>query len=64
MIICIGILLFADALKYRKIKVLDIIEKQDFWFRWMLYIFAILGILTFGIWGSNYDVAGFIYFQF
>ena len=27
-------------------------------------IFAILGILTFGIWGSNYDVAGFIYFQF
>lgn len=64
MLICICILIFADALKYRGIKIYETIEKQDFWFRWAVYITAIIGILVFGVWGSDYDISGFIYFQF
>ncbi len=64
MLICIGIFIIADILKYRGVKVSEEIEKQDFWFRWLVYIGAIMGILVFGVWGSDYDVAGFIYFQF
>lgn len=58
------ILFFADYLKYKGYIVRDIIMKQDLWFRWFIYIMAIMGILIYGIWGGNYDAASFIYFQF
>lgn len=58
------ILFFADYLKYRGYIVRDIIMKQDIWFRWIIYIIAIMGILIYGIWGGDYDAANFIYFQF
>ncbi len=64
LIFAIIILLVADYLKYRGIKVRTIILKQELWFRWSLYIFVIVSILIFGIWGSGYDASTFIYFQF
>ena len=40
------------------------IERQPLYFRWIVYIGAVLAILVFGIWGSDYSAANFIYFQF
>ena len=60
----IGILLFADLCRRRNIVVRDVILRQDGWFRWLFIALAVTAILTFGIWGPNYDAAGFIYFQF
>ena len=64
MLMCIVILLFADVCKYKKIVISDFINKQDYWFRWLVIILAVLTILTFGIWGSGYNESNFVYFQF
>lgn len=64
LIICIGILAFADFCKYRRIKIREVILRQDYWFRWLFIAVTVTMILTFGIWGSNYSEANFIYFQF
>lgn len=63
-IFCIGILLFADYFKFRGISLREVIVRQDYWFRWLVISLAICGILIFGIWGTEYDAAGFLYFQF
>ena len=64
MIIAIIVLLVADIFKSRRIKIRQVISMQDYWCRWLVMIFSICFILIFGIWGSGYDAAGFIYFQF
>ena len=64
MLLCMGILLFADCCKYKGIQIRNVIVKQDDWFRWIFIAFAVWGILTFGIWGTQYNEANFIYFQF
>lgn len=64
LLVCLLILLFADICKKNKIIVRDIIIRQNMWFRCIVVAVTIAFILTFGIWGSNYDAASFIYFQF
>ncbi len=64
MIIGICILIFADVCKKKGIKVRETVAKQDYWFRWIFIAVSVALILTFGIWGPNYDAANFIYFQF
>ena len=64
MLICILVLIFADCCKYKGIKIREVVAEQDLWFRWMVFVFAVCIIVTFGIWGSGYDAANFIYFQF
>lgn len=64
MIYAIGILLIADFWKTKGIVIREIISKQDIWFRWLSIVVAIMALLVFGIWGSTYDAANFIYFQF
>ena len=63
-IVSIAVLLFADIVKRRGIRIRQVIAAQDYPCRWAVMIFAICFILVFGIWGSGYDTAGFIYFQF
>ncbi len=58
------VLLGADFLAYRNIRVSDVIERQPVWFRWAVYLLMILSIAVFGVWGSGYSAASFIYFQF
>ncbi len=60
----IAVLAFADFCRYRGIVVRDVILRQDYWFRWLFLALSVTAILTFGIWGPNYDAANFIYFQF
>lgn len=60
----IVILGFADFCKHRGIVIREVIARQDYWFRWISIAVMITVILTFGIWGPNYNEANFIYFQF
>ena len=64
MLVSIAILMAADWFKWKGISLLNIIKKQEWWFRWLFYIVAVNAVLLFGIWGSNYSQSGFIYFQF
>ncbi|MCC8139774.1 MAG: MBOAT family protein, partial [Lachnospiraceae bacterium] len=63
-LICIGVLLFADCLKHQGIRVRRVILRQDVWCQCTVVIFAIIVILLFGLWGPAYSEANFIYFQF
>lgn len=64
MLFGIVVLIFADFCKMKGLKIREMIIKQDYWFRWLVIDFAIIILLVFGIWGSIYDAANFIYFQF
>lgn len=64
MLIAILILIIADIFKYKGIKISEVILKQEYWFRWLVFAVGANLILLFGIWGSGYDAASFIYFQF
>ncbi len=64
MILCIVVLFFADYQKKKGIIIRNVIKKQDGWCQILVISFAISVILIFGIWGSNYSDASFIYFQF
>lgn len=64
MIICIGILMFADFCKCKGIQIREIIIRQDDWFRWLMIAMSVFTVLLFGLWGPSFDSANFIYFQF
>lgn len=64
MIVSILILIVADALHYRGFSFRKWLPAQNLWFRWLVYIALIESLLVFGIWGSGYNAASFIYFQF
>lgn len=64
MLVCIGILLFADICKKRGIILRRIIARQDHWFQMLFCTAAVCGILLFGLWGPGYNAVNFIYFQF
>ena len=58
------ILLVAGLFAHRGVRISERIERQPVYFRWLVYIGAVLCILIFGIWGSVYNASNFIYFQF
>ena len=63
-IICITILLWADIMKHRNVRVRTAILRQDIWFQCVAVVFFIMAILIFGLWGPGYNASNFIYFQF
>lgn len=64
MILSIGVLMIADFFKYRGVQVRSVLCRQELWFRWMFLIAATVFIVVFGVWGSGFSEAAFIYFQF
>ena len=60
----IFVLMAADWLKYRGICVREVICRQELWFRWLFMIASVLFIVVYGVWGSGFSEASFIYFQF
>lgn len=64
MLLSIALLLIVDIFNHRGIKIRNIIIRQDWIARSFIIAIAICAILLFGIWGSSYDAANFIYFQF
>ena len=59
----IGVIV-VDMFQYKGVQLRKVILEQDWWFRYLVIIFSVLFILVFGIWGSGYDIAGFLYFEF
>lgn len=64
MLLALGVLLFADYMKYQGICIRRWIQERKFWFRCAFVSLSVWLILTVGIWGPGYDAANFIYFQF
>lgn len=61
----IAILFIIDAIKYYKNESLErFLSKQCLWFEWGAYLFLLLSILVFGVYGSNFQSVEFLYFQF
>lgn len=58
------LLILVDILKFRGVRISDVICRQGLWLRWTIYIAAIALILVCGIWGSGYSASNFIYYQF
>ncbi len=53
-----------DLLKEKKVPFTDWFEERSWIFRASTFVVGVLLILTFGVYGSGYDPASFIYFQF
>ena len=64
MLLGIILLLLADICKYYQIRLSSLILKQEYWMRWLVILISVCAILLFGIWGTGYNEANFIYFQF
>ena len=64
MLISIFILLAADFCKDRGSVLHKKIMEQEWWFRYLLMAGSVVLIVVLGIWGSAYNEASFIYFQF
>ncbi len=64
MLLGIFLLLLADIGKYFNLKLSSLILRQEYWMRWLIIAISICFILLFGIWGTGYNEANFIYFQF
>lgn len=64
LLICLLVLLLADICRLNKIKIREVIAKQDIWARWLIIVGAACAILLFGIYGPFFEKANFIYFQF
>lgn len=43
------------------IKVREFLSEQNIWFRWSVYIAAVVAVMVFGIYGPGYDASTFIY---
>lgn len=65
LLVAIIALLLAEWLKYKKNMELDEwLSEQCIWFRWGVMLILIMSVIIFGAYGSAYDAANFIYFQF
>lgn len=64
LLIAIAMLIVIDILIYNKVNMVERIEKRSLIIRWPIYIFLLIIILIFGIYGPGYSEAQFIYFQF
>ncbi len=58
------IMVLADVVKYLGGSIRMKLMKCFFVWRWLVVIIAILAILVFGVYGSGYREANFLYFQF
>ena len=58
------LLFLVDFFKYRGVKLRQVLMEQEWWLRWGILAGSILLIIVTGIWGTAYNEASFIYFQF
>ena len=40
------------------------LDKKSFWFRWIILLFFVFVVMTYGIYGPGYNAANFVYAQF
>ncbi len=56
-----GLLLAVDLIQERGIAIRPLVARQPLPLRWVFYLAAILSVLVFGVYGTGYDGATFIY---
>ncbi len=64
MVILIILMGIVDVINERGQTLRGVIARQQFPFRWIVYLTAIAAILVFGMYGPGFDMASFIYAQF
>lgn len=64
LVLAIAVLMIVDILQESGMKMRESISKQNFVFRWVLYLVMITVIVMFGIYGPAYDASAFIYGRF
>lgn len=60
----IAVLLVADFLKRRGVRVQDSLLRRSWLLQAAALIAGVLALAVFGVWGAGYNAASFIYFQF
>ncbi|AOZ96625.1 MBOAT family O-acyltransferase [Butyrivibrio hungatei] len=63
-ILSLVLLVIVDVLGKKGIVIREWIVAQSLWLRWLIYIVAIIFVVTCGVWGPGYDAATFIYSSF
>lgn len=63
-LVAMAVLLVVDAIKYRGVKLGEVVARGPFFLRCILLWFLILATVIFGIYGPGYAESQFIYFQF
>lgn len=59
------VLFVISCIRYRLHQNIDtFLGEQCIWFRWLVLLVLIFGVVIFGVYGPEYDVTQFIYFQF
>jgi len=58
------VLLGVSTAKYNGVEIRSWFFRQGLWLQYLIVLCAVFAVLVFGIYGSNYDAAQFIYFQF
>lgn len=64
MLVSLVLLMVVDYWKMRRVDIKGMLERQNVWFRCLVYYGLIFTVLLFGIYGPEYDASAFIYFQF
>lgn len=64
LLLAMGVLFCVDCMQYRGVSLWGWFSRQGRVFRGLGYVLMVLVILIFGVWGSAYHAAEFIYFQF
>ena len=65
-ILCIAmfLMIIVDVYHYKGRNCKDWLEEQNLLFRWIICLAGIFVVLTYGIYGSAYDISSFIYSNF
>lgn len=64
LLISIIALFIVDYYKYKEKDVVGFILRQEYWFRYLVYVVLFFVTLIYGCYGETYDAQQFIYFQF
>ena len=64
MLVLLIVSLLQEYFETKQLKLRDVIAEQNIGFRWTVYLVAIVVVLVFGMYGSDYSATDFIYMKF
>ena len=62
--VCTALLFGVSVAQERGVAVREWVQKRILPVRWGVLIFGIMAVLLMGVWGSGFNEASFIYYQF
>ena len=64
LLLCTALLLIVSVVQERGVVLRDWVSRQRLPLRWLVLILGVAGVLLLGVYGSGFDEATFIYYQF